>query len=792
MKSLYIYLLIINIAFSSQIDNIPPQYVRDKVQHFIQMLTEKPNSFTCNNIVNEIKHESTEVIDAFLNTLSTTPELTKFHNKLKRSINQERSKLSKLPIPSHQLTQNPPYKLNKTSIVWTLLQEIIQQPKSYDSSEFKTIFDLPESNIMEFFQYIEQNSTIINFFNMHPQYLNKFVNFIYNLCHKYKDNITYPVDLLFSINGFKEELKKIILDEIVFQEDPDILHFRIIFDQFNIDVLEDLLSQSIKTFNIAFIKKIPSYYSKDLGNVEKRLQAWLLTLLSDVSQVTDSARLKKLIALFSDYFDYFQEIMPDDFWVQFYNSLNARTLAKNIKASGEEIENQYTDLLKNIQFYLQNNIFKMPIIKEVDYFNQSQKYAQNLKDRLNLTKELRDCPGKSSLSIQQNDSHDNFRRQNHNFIDDNLTQNFKYILEITKFDYASALDFSGISKIPIRKHVNVYVSEVLGVKDIPGLNCLNCQYDETSNDNHGTQVASLIKTIAPNIMLKGGYNNFQDIPQNADIVNFSWGYTENSPDLYQKTSDYLSLDQNKTLMVWASGNSAGSISTDNFLAKKFYDITAQNYTTPIDKKKAIEKKMKNMIWVTSITPYHLVSNFSNIPGEEFQEHTISALGTNVTLINKDTSLTYNSGTSFSAPIVSGVAALLKEEYLEMTPYDIKTCLLESADKEIFPNSDNIPGELLPNGKIRLDPKTYGQGILNAPHALLYAKVLRAKRQLLNNPELEPNSEPVKIAYQEAIKAEERAALESIKKLKWFKKRNKQPTNTERKSTINNFLSQKLR
>lgn len=69
------------------------------------------------------------------------------------------------------------------------------------------------------------------------------------------------------------------------------------------------------------------------------------------------------------------------------------------------------------------------------------------------------------------------------------------------------------------------------------------------------------------------------------------------------------------------------------------------------------------------------------------------------------------GTSFAAPRVAGVAAIIKQKFPKLTSDQIATILLQSADKDM--NNDGTPDF------IGVDP-IYGNGKLSLKNALALA------------------------------------------------------------------------
>ena len=143
--------------------------------------------------------------------------------------------------------------------------------------------------------------------------------------------------------------------------------------------------------------------------------------------------------------------------------------------------------------------------------------------------------------------------------------------------------------------------------------------------------------------------------------------------------------------------------------------------------------LDNMIWVAC------QNGTCDKPGEEFKDHTLCARAKDVDVMRGDQIFIKENGSSLAAPNVAGVAAIIKGAFFSFTPFDLKTCLLESADTYRIDE----------NGvRIELDPLSYGRGILNAQHAFLYARALHDLRQ--GNISLRANDISVKETYLAAL------------------------------------------
>jgi len=100
--------------------------------------------------------------------------------------------------------------------------------------------------------------------------------------------------------------------------------------------------------------------------------------------------------------------------------------------------------------------------------------------------------------------------------------------------------------------------------------------------------------------------------------------------------------------------------------------------------------------IGSVTSSEQKSNFSSI-GPTFDNRlkpNVMAQGSSTALISESGSLVTGSGTSFSAPLISGAIACLVQAFPNLTPQQIKTTVEESADN--FATPDNQLGNGIPD------------------------------------------------------------------------------------------------
>ena len=173
----------------------------------------------------------------------------------------------------------------------------------------------------------------------------------------------------------------------------------------------------------------------------------------------------------------------------------------------------------------------------------------------------------------------------------------------------------------------------------------------------------------------------------AKIINCSWGGS-NASSIAQDLINHVTFDLG-CLVVAAAGNS---------------NVESPLYPAAYD----------NVLSVAASDENDVRSTFSNYGGTI----DITAPGTNIYTTTFDNSYGQDGGTSFSAPIVSGAAALLWAVNPSLTPSQVAEQLRISADATLY---DKNPGYINKLGKGRLD-------IANA--LTFESPSIRASKQLL--------------------------------------------------------------
>lgn len=190
------------------------------------------------------------------------------------------------------------------------------------------------------------------------------------------------------------------------------------------------------------------------------------------------------------------------------------------------------------------------------------------------------------------------------------------------------------------------------------------------------------------------------VENGADIINMSFGKAL-SPQRKFVDDAIKFAEQKNVLLVHGAGNDGENVDIKTFFPSDCYidSIEATNF---IQVASVGRKKGKSMVSVFSNYGQNHVDIFA--PGEE--------------IVSTDTSNTYSmeNGTSFSAPVVSGVAALILSYNPELTPKELIAILMESSHK--FDNKVYVPNnERKGMDKAPFTTLSKSGGIVNAYDAL---------------------------------------------------------------------------
>lgn len=207
-----------------------------------------------------------------------------------------------------------------------------------------------------------------------------------------------------------------------------------------------------------------------------------------------------------------------------------------------------------------------------------------------------------------------------------------------------------------------------------------------ANPDHGTHVAGIIAAvrgndfgidgIAPNAVIlpvravPGGDERDKDVAaairyavdMGAKVINMSFGkpYSPDE-DLVHEAIRYA--ESKDVLLVHAAGNDG----SDNDRVGNYPDGTLGK-----------RKSLNNWITVAASGPEEggaLLAEFSNYGKKKVD---IMAPGVDILSLKPDGETASNSGTSMAAPVVSGVAALIRGMYPELTAKEVKKILVKTA------------------------------------------------------------------------------------------------------------------
>ncbi|MBN1416897.1 MAG: S8 family serine peptidase [Bacteroidales bacterium] len=195
------------------------------------------------------------------------------------------------------------------------------------------------------------------------------------------------------------------------------------------------------------------------------------------------------------------------------------------------------------------------------------------------------------------------------------------------------------------------------------------------------------------------------VDNGANIINMSFGKSF-SP--YKKFVDEAMQHamRNNVLVIHSAGNDANNIDeTTQYPSKTFLDGTvASNYIT---------------VGATTHKPDDLfVADFSNYGHENVD---LFAPGVDIISLYPDDKYNSGSGTSFSGPVVSGVAAMIWTYYPELQASEIKDIILKSASrlerlKVYYPTDQGKKKK-----KVRFSRLSKTGGIVNAYNAMQLAE-----------------------------------------------------------------------
>lgn len=184
----------------------------------------------------------------------------------------------------------------------------------------------------------------------------------------------------------------------------------------------------------------------------------------------------------------------------------------------------------------------------------------------------------------------------------------------------------------------------------------------------------------------------------VDLINTSLGYTKFNA-LAQSYSQ-SQLD-GKTAFI----SKAAKIATRKGI---FVVISAGNEGSKTWRSISAPADVDDVLTVGSVRRDSTLSYFSSVgpTADERIKPDVVALGDKINIIGEDGNVTYNSGTSFSGPVMCGMAACLWQAYPRLTNIQLLDIIRRSSDRFEKPNN------------------SYGYGIPDMEKAMLLAKELQ--------------------------------------------------------------------
>lgn len=195
------------------------------------------------------------------------------------------------------------------------------------------------------------------------------------------------------------------------------------------------------------------------------------------------------------------------------------------------------------------------------------------------------------------------------------------------------------------------------------------------------------------------------VENGADIINMSFGKALSPQKKF--VDDAIKLaEQKNVLIVHSAGNSGENTNLNEYFPSDLY-LDRSKATNFMNIAASDMEKGKNMAAI-----------FSN-----YGQNHVDIFAPGVNIISLDVNSTYDagSGTSESAPVVSGIAALILSYYPELTPKELIAILLESSldlkkQKVLIPDLINEKRE-----KVKFATLSKCGGIINAYEAMKKAE-----------------------------------------------------------------------
>lgn len=293
-----------------------------------------------------------------------------------------------------------------------------------------------------------------------------------------------------------------------------------------------------------------------------------------------------------------------------------------------------------------------------------------------------------------------------------LSKYMDYLKDQVEYNYN--IDFDARGEI-IGDDVNSISNKGYGNNDVKGPDAF-----------HGTFCAGIVAAVRGNNLGVDGIGNSVEImclravpngdeydkdialgiryavDNGAQIINMSFGKSY-SPEKYLVDEAIKYAESKGVLLVHAAGNSSLNLDiSDNFPTDKMDDNTIASNVLTIGASSIATKKT-------------IPTDFSNYGKKEVD---LFAPGKDIVSTVPDNKYDQGDGTSFAAPVVSGVAALVWSYYPELTYLQLKEILMKSVTdkskkKVVVPGGDK-------KSKQEFKELSITGGVVNAYEALLLA------------------------------------------------------------------------
>ncbi|BDD06954.1 S8 family peptidase [Aureibacter tunicatorum] len=224
-------------------------------------------------------------------------------------------------------------------------------------------------------------------------------------------------------------------------------------------------------------------------------------------------------------------------------------------------------------------------------------------------------------------------------------------------------------------------------------------------DDHGTKVLSTIGAVGVNVSYQGiapkadfvlcvtdhPYDEYRDDEYNylfacefadslgVDVINSSLGYTTfDEPE--------MSYSYNDTDGETAVSTKAASMAADKGI---FVITSAGNDGNAPWHYISVPADAKNVLSIGSVTSTGVKSGFSSFgpTADQRIKPDVSAMGSSTCLINEYGNIAYSSGTSFSGPLVAGLAALFVDRYSDLSSDELREFFRNGSSNAENPNNE---------------------------------------------------------------------------------------------------------